>query len=108
MSRIQFERRYAQPDGEARERLKALGDYWVAKHGIDLRWPAEDRVRLEGSKLGVTFKGEVQVADGVIRADMEANWMAKKLGAQAYVEKKLDDYLDPAKSLEALRARIPR
>ncbi len=108
MAQMRFERAYALDDDDVRARLRALGDYWRAKHGITLRWTSEERVELEGSKLGVTFRGEVLVGDKRIRADMEANWMAKKLGAQAYVERKLDAYLDPATPLAALQARVPR
>ncbi|MEO0323930.1 MAG: polyhydroxyalkanoic acid system family protein [Myxococcota bacterium] len=108
MARMRFERAYALADDDVRARLRALGDYWRAKHGITLRWVSDELVELEGSKLGVTFRGEVQVREGRITADMEANWMAKKLGAQAYVERKLDAYLDPAASLAELEARAPR
>ena len=107
MARMRFERTYTLDDDDVRARLRALGDYWRAKHGITLRWATDERVELEGSRLGVTFRGEVLVGGGKIRADMEANWMAKRLGAQAYVERKLDDYLDPSASLASLQARVP-
>ncbi len=38
---------------------------------------------------------------------MNAGFLAERLGGRAYVERKLDDYLDPKKTLAELRARIP-
>lgn len=103
---MKLERRYDLSDDDVRVRLRALSDYWVKKHGIDIRWEG-DTIHLAGNKLGVKFSGAVTLGGGKISADVEANWMAKKLGALDYVERKLDHYLDPRMSLETLRAKIP-
>lgn len=104
---MKLERPYALADDEALERAHALTDYWSKKHGVKVEW-RDREVRLYGRVLGVKFDGTVQVGGGVIRAAMDAGFLAEKLGARQYVERKLDDYLDPNNSVQALRARIPR
>jgi hypothetical protein len=55
----------------------------------------------------VKFEGRVRVGDGRLVADVKAGFLAEKLGGRQYVERKLEDYLDPKRSLEELRARVP-
>lgn len=104
---MKLERRYALSDDDARARAHALTDYWAKKHGVKVEWRGEGEVRLSGRVMGVKFDGVVHVGDGSVRAEMEAGFLAQKLGARSYVERKLDDYLDPVKTVEQLRARIP-
>lgn len=104
---IELERRYTLPEDEALARAHALTDYWAKKHGVKVEW-RERAVRLYGRVLGVKFDGTVTIENGRIHAAFDAGFLAQKLGARAYVERKLDDYLDPAKTVESLRARIPR
>ena len=98
---------YACDDEEALARLRALGDYWLAKHGVKVTWDGP-RGRLVGKKMGVRYDGTVTVADRRAVCEVDAGWLADKLGAPAYVERKLRDYLDPSHSLESLLARVPR
>ncbi len=104
---MKLERTYDLGDEDALARLHALTDYWSKKHGVAVRWSGSD-VALEGKTLGVKFEGKVRVHGGRITADVDAGFLAEKLGGRKYVESKLDDYLDPRTSLDALRARIPR
>lgn len=104
---LRLERTYALDDAEALERAHALTDYWSKKHGVNAEWRGGE-VRLWGRVLGVKFDGTVTVGGGTIRAAFEAGFIAEKLGARAYVERKLDDYLDTKNSIESLRARVPR
>lgn len=97
---------YTQDDDDALARLRALSDYWSAKHGVSTTWDGASG-RLTGKKMGVKYDAKVRVADGAVAIEVEAGWLADKLGAPAYVERKVKDYLDPAHSLESLRARIP-
>jgi hypothetical protein len=101
-------RRYDLDDEDARARLRALTDYWSTKHGIQATWPTETTVELSGKVMKVKFSGKVRVDNGTIDAEVEAGWLAERLGARGYVERKLDDYLDPTNTLESLRARIPK
>ncbi len=102
-----LDRRYDLDDAEARDRARALADYWSRKHGVRAQWQGTDVVTLAGKVMGVKFDGTVRIGDGAIHAEMNAGFLAEKLGGRAYVERKLDDYFDPEKTLAELRARIP-
>jgi hypothetical protein len=103
---MKLERTYDLDDDDALARLHALTDYWAKKYGIRANWSGST-VALEGKALGVKFQGEVRMGSGRIAADVDAGFLAEKLGARRYVESKLDDYLSTSNSLESLRARIP-
>jgi hypothetical protein len=105
---MKLERRYDLDESDALARAHALTDYWSKKHGVKVDWRGDNEVHLAGRVMGVKFDGTVHIGAGVIRAEMNAGFLAEKLGARAYVERKLDDYLDRTKSVEELRARIPR
>ncbi|MGE0792376.1 MAG: polyhydroxyalkanoic acid system family protein [Sandaracinaceae bacterium] len=100
-------RTYAFSDDEALDRIRALSDYWHTKHSVDTAWVGSVG-RLRGKKMGVSYDATVRVGDGRVDIEVDAGWLADKLGAPAYVERKLDTYLDPAESVASLRARIPR
>ena len=70
---------------EARRRLLEK----AAEHGVE-----------------VTFDAGSDEA-GEVRAEVQVGWLADKLGGPAYVERKVDEYLDPATSLASLQARVP-
>lgn len=97
---------YSHTDEEAVARLVALTDYWVAAHGLKVSWDG-GTATIKGRVKGVKFDGEVLVGGGHVKADVQAGFLAEKLGGRRYVEGKLADYLDPANSLEELRARVP-
>jgi hypothetical protein len=103
---MKFERLTALPASDVVERLRALTDYWNKKYGIAGTWNGGS-VRVKGKMMGVSFDGTVRIGDGSIHADVDAGFLAEKLGGKKYVEGKLDTYLDPSTSIEALRARIP-
>lgn len=104
---MRLSKTYGFDDDEARERLRALSDYWAAKYGIRTDWRG-DVAHISGKVRGVRFDGDVTVRDGRVDADIEAGFLAEKLGGRKYVEGKLEAYLDPGATLEALRARVPR
>lgn len=98
---------YPFDDAEARARLEALADYWDKKHGVHTEWSGS-RGRLSGKKLGVKYDASFTVGGGEVRVEASFGFLAEKLGGPDYVRRKLADYLDPARSLESLRDRIPR
>ena len=100
-------RPYDVDEEEALARLRALTDYWTKKHGIAAAWNGTE-VTLSGRVKGVKFDGTIRVGAGCLEGDVNAGFLAEKLGGRQYVERKLADYLDPAKTLAELRARIPR
>lgn len=105
---MKLDRRHALSEDDALARAHALTDYWAKKHGVKVEWRGDTDVRLSGRVMGVKFDGLVHLGAGSISAEMDAGFLAEKLGGRAYVERKLDDYLDPAKTVEELRARFPR
>lgn len=101
-----MEKSYGFDDEEALERLRALSDYWAAKHSVRTVWDGGTG-RLVGRKMGVKYDATVRVGGGKVVAEVEAGFLAEKLGAPRYVERKVGDYLDPAHTVESLRARVP-
>ena len=98
---------YSFDDAEARARLEALADYWRVKHGVTTEWDGS-RGRLRGKKLGVSYDASFALGGGELTVEATFGFLADKLGGPAYVRRKLEDYLDPANTLAALRARVPR
>ncbi|MCB9600076.1 MAG: polyhydroxyalkanoic acid system family protein [Sandaracinus sp.] len=96
---------YTIADEDAVARLHCLADYWHAKHGVKARWEGH-HAHFDGKVMGVSFAGKVVIGNGRVHADVKAGFLAEKLGAKAYVQRKLTDYLDPAKTVEELRARV--
>jgi hypothetical protein len=104
---MQLDRAYQLDEEDALARLRALSDYWTKRHGIVARWSGNE-VALSGKVKGVKFEGQVRIGGGRLVGEMDAGFLAEKLGARKYVEGKLDDYLDPKTTLDELRARIPK
>lgn len=98
---------YPFDDDEARARLEALGDYWSKKHGVHTVWSGM-RGRLSGRKLGVKYDATFEISGGAVSVEATFGFLADKLGGPDYVRRKLADYLDPANTIESLRARVPR
>lgn len=96
---------YTLDDTDALDRLRCLADYWYAKYGVKARFEGSD-VFFDGKVMGVSFAGKVEVRGGRVHADVKAGFLAEKLGAKAYVQRKLGEYLDPTHTIEELRARV--
>lgn len=100
---MDFEKPHGFGKDEALARMRALTDYWQ-KHGVSSSWTG-DRGQISGKIKGFSFSGEIVVEERRIRAKVEANLIARKVGG-AYVQGKIGDYLDPKTTLEALQARV--
>jgi hypothetical protein len=92
---------------EAVERLRALTDYWSTKYGINTRWD-DNRAIIKGKAKGISFDGAITVHDSQLTGEVKTSWLAEKIGGRAYVEGKINDYLNPGVSLEELQARLHR
>jgi len=103
---MKIDRAHAFTQDEALARLQALTDYWKKKYGVDSRWTGTTAT-INGKVKAVSFKGTVKVEAQRILADIDAGFLAERLGGKAYVEGKVNEYLDPKHTLEALKARIP-
>ena len=103
MMRIDYSHRLTQDD--ARERLKALGDYLQNHHGIAVSWSDADHAKVTGRYLVVAIEGTVSLENGLVvfeGKDPGFLWRAK---AKDYLMGKLKKYLDPALSLADLPRR---
>ena len=88
---------------EALARIQALTTYWT-QYGVRAQWTGNTAF-VDGKVKGVKFRGEIRVEAHSIVADIKAGFLAEKLGGKKYVERKINDYLDAANSLEELQAR---
>lgn len=100
---MKLERNHSFGADEGLARLQALTSYWTKKYGVQINWNG-NRARIDGKVKGVKFNGTVTVEEGRVLADIQAGFLAEKLGGRAYVEHKLESYLDPNQSIEQLRA----
>lgn len=90
---------------EARERMRALGDYLQNKHGLAVRWTSDDTAEIRGSYLVVQIEGSVSVSDGKVSFEGKDPGMLWRGKARDYLQNKLDKYLDPKTPHEALPRR---
>jgi putative polyhydroxyalkanoate system protein len=86
---------------EARSRLEALTSYWQTRYGIKPQWSGNS-LRCKGSVKGIDFDARMDVVDTKVHCEADVGWLAERLGARAYIEKKLDEYLDPGKAVTDL------
>ena len=103
---MSFDKSHGFSQAEALERLQALTDYWVGKHGLKAQWDGSEG-KVSGKVRGVKFSGIIKVAEGHMTAEVKAGFLAEKLGGRKYVEGKFVEYLDPKYGIAELRARIP-
>ncbi len=104
---MKLEQTYSCSEADALARLQSLTDYWSAQHGLTATWQGGN-AHVHGKVKGVKFDARVRVGGGKILADVDAGFLAEKLGGRKYVEGKLRDYMDENNSIEALRARVPQ
>jgi hypothetical protein len=91
-------------DTEARARVKALTDYWSAHYAMKGAWQGE-RFRIAGKTKGIRFEATFTMAAHRVEVRVEVPLIARRIGRE-YVDRKLQDYLDPAKTLAQLQGRI--
>ena len=102
---MKLDKQHPHSQEEAVARIRALTDYWDTRHGTHTVWQGSS-ARINGKVKGISFSGTFEVEQGRLVADVKVGFLAEKIGGRAYVERKLDDYLDPGNSLESLQARI--
>lgn len=89
---------------EATARVAALTHYWDTKYGTHTTW-TDNNARINGRVRGLKFDGTFEVLDRRLTALIKVSFLAERIGGRGYVERKLQDYLNPDTKLEALRAR---
>jgi len=101
---MRIERRHSFPVDEARQRVQAMTDYWRNRYGINIDWSGNTG-RSKGRVKGISFDAQIVVAEKLILCEADVGFLAERLGARAYIERKLDDYLDPQKPVASLPRR---
>ncbi len=87
---------------DAVARLRALTQYWDSRYGTRTSWTG-NAARIVGKVKGIKFDGKFSVADSSLNADVKVGFLAEKMGGRGYVEHKLEQYLDPNTTLDALK-----
>ena len=91
---------------EAAERLRALTDYWNHKYHTQTEWDGYSG-RIWGRVFGISFEATFFVETGRMFGKLRVSYLAVGMGGKKYLKAKVDDYMNPAHSLEELRARAP-
>lgn len=102
---MKLERTFGFSEEEAVARVRALTDYWDTRHGTRTVWQG-NTARINGKVKGISFDGNFRFEGNRLLADVKVGFLAEKIGGRAYVERKLDDYLNPGNTLESLQARV--
>src|SRR5689334_7304909 len=87
---------------EARERIRALGDYLSQKHGMTVTWTDADHVSIRGKYTVVTVDANVSLETNRVRVSGKDPGMLWRIPAKSYVQSKLSKYLDPNEPLDTL------
>lgn len=87
---------------EARQRIRALGEYMQKKHGMQVTWTSDDSVHLSGKYTVISIDVHVTLAPGVVMAKGKDPGMMLRSTAKKYVGGKLETYLDPNTPLDLL------
>jgi hypothetical protein len=90
---------------EARNRIKALGEYLTNKHGIAVSWENDDRAKISGKYMIVTIEGTVSVEPKTVRFEGKDPGMLWRGKAKDYLTHKLAKYLDPKTQVADLPRR---
>ena len=93
---FELEHAHSLDSQDARERMKALGDYLSNKHGLGVTWSSDDEARISGKYLVVTIEGAVTLREGAVQFRGKDPGMLWRGKAKDYLSRKLAKYLDPS------------
>ena len=89
---------------DAKARLKELGEYWKKKYGVKPTW-TKDAGSVKGSIMGFSFDATFTVKKDMVSLEgPDPNFLVRKK-VIAYLEHKMNEYLDAENSLEDLEAK---
>jgi hypothetical protein len=91
--------------GDARARLHALGDYLSNKYGLTVTWTGDDDATVTGSYLVVSVSGGLHLTSQAVSFSGKDPGMLWRGKARDYLTSKLEKYLNPATSVDALPRR---
>jgi hypothetical protein len=90
---------------DARERVRAFGDYLSNKHGIGVTWTSANTAAVRGKFLVVTIDATVTVEATRVHFEGKDPGMLWRGKAKDYIAHKLAKYLDPSTALTELPRR---
>ena len=93
---LRIDHSHSLPAEDARERIRALGDYLKNKHGLSVSWDGEDRASIRGKYLVVSIEGTVVLEPGKVRFEGKDPGMLWRGKAKDYLSAKLQKYLNPS------------
>lgn len=99
---MRVEHPHGLPLDQARERVKALGDYLDNKHKIAVRWTDDDHATIGGKYLLFSFEGKITLEPGKVVLEGPDPGLMLRGKAREYLDRKLARYLDPATPLDTL------
>jgi len=99
---MDFEYKHSLSIEDARNRLKALGEYLCNRHGIQASWVDEDTVKFSGKYMVVEVEGEMRNAPGTVRFQGKDPGFLFRKKAQTYILGKLEKYLNPTTAADSL------
>jgi putative polyhydroxyalkanoate system protein len=99
---MEIEHKHSFAHDEAKARAKALADYLQNKHGMSVVWSGDDSFRLTGKYTVVGIDASVKVLADKVHVTGPDPGMLWRGPAKAYIAKKLNQYYDAGKTLEAL------
>ena len=99
---MELEHRYSYDQSEARERVRALGDYLSNKPGMTVPGLDDDRAQIKGKYTVVAIDAQVIVEAGKVRVSGKDPGMLWRVPAKRYVSSKLEKYLDANEAKDAL------
>lgn len=91
--------------GDARARLHALGDYLSNKYGLSVTWTGDDDATVTGTYLVVSISGGLHLTPEAVSFTGKDPGMLWRGKARDYLSGKLEKYLNPATSVDALPRR---
>lgn len=94
MSTMKIEHRHTFSPEEARERVRALGEYLQRRHGIGVTWESNDRASVKGKYMVVSIEGHVTFGNGIVYFEGKDPGFLWRGKAKDYLNKKLAQYLD--------------
>ncbi|MBI4511912.1 MAG: polyhydroxyalkanoic acid system family protein [Deltaproteobacteria bacterium] len=91
------------PEQEAKERIRALGEYLINRHGIGVTWNG-DKATIRGKYMVVSIEGTVTFQPGVVLFEGKDPGFLWRGKAKDYLTAKLTKYMNPETEL----AQLPR
>jgi hypothetical protein len=99
---LEIEHKHAFGHDEAKARARALAQYLQNRHGMKVDWTSDDSFHLHGKYMVVGIDATVKVLADKIHVVGPDPGMLWRSPAKNYIQKKLNQYMNPADALAGL------